>query len=64
MRCSARAEELDMAKEAGLYAWINTGPLIDFSKEPEQRKNKLTELINHFGNHPALAVWEVPDEVL
>ena len=64
VRCSAQNEELDMAKEAGLYAWINTGPLIDFSKEPEQRKNKLTELINHFGNHPALAVWEVPDEVL
>jgi len=64
VRCSAQMEELDMAKEAGLYAWINTGSLIDFTGEPEQRKKKLTELINHFVNHPALAVWEVPDEVL
>ena len=53
-----------MAKEAGLYAWLNTGSLIDFSDEPAKRKEKLTELVDRFKDHPALAVWEVPDEVL
>ena len=64
VRCSAQSEDLDMVKDAGLYAWINTGQLIDFSEEPEQREKKLTELVNNFKDHPALAVWEVPDEIL
>ena len=64
VRCSANIKDLDMAKEAGLYAWLNTGSLIDFSDEPAKRKEKLTELVDRFKDHPALAVWEVPDEVL
>ncbi len=64
VRCSASSKELDMAHKAGLYAWLNTGYAIDFSKDKEERKKKLTELVNNFKNHPALAAWEVPDEAL
>ncbi len=64
VRCAPDTNALDMVKAAGLYAWLNTGGIIDFSKEQNQRKKKLTELVNRFKDHPALAVWEVPDEAL
>jgi hypothetical protein len=64
VRCAPDTNALDMVKDAGLYAWLNTGGIIDFSKEPNKHKKKLTELVNRFKDHPALAVWEVPDEAL
>lgn len=64
MRCAPDIDALDMVKDAGLNAWLNTGGLVDFSKEQNKRKEQLTELVNRFKNHPALAVWEVPDEAL
>ena len=64
VRSAANKEALDMIDEAGLNAWINTGGLIDFSKDHNQRKEKLTDLVSRFKDHPALAVWEVPDEAL
>ena len=64
VRSAPDSSALDMVQEAGLKAWINTGNKIDFSKDIEQRKAQLTRLINHFKYHPALAVWEIPDEAL
>ena len=62
--CSADSDVLDMVKDAGLNAWLNTGGLIDLSKDQNKRKEQLTELVTQFKDHPALAVWEVPDEAL
>ena len=64
VRSSANKEALDMVRAAGLNAWLNTGSLIDFSKDKNKRKEKLTELVTKLKDHPALAVWEVPDEAL
>lgn len=64
VRCSADSGQLDMVKEAGMYAWINTGNVIDFSENRDENSEKLSSLINRYKNHPALAVWEVPDEAL
>ena len=64
VRASASKRSLDMIEDAGLYAWINTGQNIDFSADKEKRKEKLKEFILKFKDHPALAVWEVPDEAL
>lgn len=64
VRSSANKEALDMVGAAGLNAWLNTGNLIDFSKDKNKRKEKLTELVTKFKDHPALAIWEVPDEAL
>ncbi len=64
VRCAPDSNALNMVKEAGLNAWINTGNKIDLSKDRDQRKEKLTSLISDFKNHPALAIWEVPDEAL
>ncbi|MCK5278697.1 MAG: hypothetical protein KAK04_09165, partial [Cyclobacteriaceae bacterium] len=64
VRSAANKETLDMVEEAGLNAWINTGGKIDFSKDRTKRKEQLIDLVERFKNHPALAVWEVPDEAL
>lgn len=64
VRCSPTKESLDLAKKAGLYGWVNTGGSVDFSDNKNERKEKLTELVKHLKDHPALAVWEVPDEAL
>ena len=64
VRCNPQLKDLDTVKKAGLYAWLNTGNLVDFSKEPAKRKKALLELINRVKDHPALAIWEVPDEIL
>lgn len=64
VRSAPDSSALDMVEQAGLSAWINTGNKIDFSKDGEQRKKQLAQLINKFKNHPALAVWEIPDEAL
>lgn len=64
VRSPANKEALDMVEAAGLNAWLNTGSLIDFSKDKNQRKKKLTDLVTKLKDHPALAVWEVPDEAL
>ncbi len=64
VRCTPDTNALDMVKDAGLNAWVNTGELIDFSKDQNKRKEKLTKLVNRLKDHPALVVWEVPDEAL
>ena len=64
VRSSANKEALDMVEDAGLNAWLNTGGLIDFSKDSIKRKEKLTDLVSRFKDHSALAIWEVPDEAL
>ncbi len=64
VRCTPDTGILDMVMEAGLHAWLNTGNLIDFSKEQQKRKEQLADFVNRFKDHPALAVWEVPDEAL
>jgi len=63
VHCAAKTEALDLARTAGLYAWVNTGNSIDFSLDAKPRTEKLTQLVRTL-NHPALAVWEVPDEAL
>jgi len=64
VRCPPDSSALNMVGEAGLNAWINTGNKIDFSKDGDKRKEQLTQLVNRFKYHPALAVWEIPDEAL
>lgn len=64
VRSAANKEALDMVEEAGLNAWINVGGKIDFSKDHTKRKEQLIDMVERFKNHPALAVWEIPDEAL
>lgn len=59
-----KREELDRLAKHGLYGWVNTGNAIDFSRDRTTRENQLKSLVTELGNHPALLVWEVPDEAL
>ncbi|HOZ48267.1 MAG TPA: hypothetical protein PLO37_07645 [Candidatus Hydrogenedentes bacterium] len=61
---SESVEALDRLSQRGLFGWINTGGRIDLSAERPVREAGLTEMVNRFGAHPALFVWEVPDEAL
>ncbi len=64
VRASADRASLDRLDARGLWAWINTGMAIDFSEDSSARTARLKEMAQQFGPHPALLVWEVPDEAL
>ena len=64
VHASADAAALDRLSARNLWAWINTGASIDFSENPSAREEELRRMMAEFGEHPALLVWEVPDEAL
>ena len=57
-------EALDRLQAAGAYGWINLGDNVNLSESAEARRAALTRLAAEYGSHPALLVWEVPDEAL
>jgi hypothetical protein len=64
VRASEDLSVLDRLHSRGLFAWINTGGRIELNDNPEERKGQLEDLVTRWGSHPALLVWEVPDEAL
>ncbi len=64
VRCSDKPEALDRLLEHGLFAWVNTGGRIDLSTDDAKRLDQLREMVATCASHPALLVWEVPDEAL
>lgn len=64
VQAGERVEELDRLDALGLWAWVNTGMKIDLSENREARTEALGTMVDTLGAHPALAVWEVPDEAL
>jgi len=64
VRGSADAAALDRLHAQGLYAWVNTGGRIDLGEDGSKPDTGLREMIEAVGAHPALLVWEVPDEAL
>lgn len=61
---SPTKESLDRLHNAGTGGWINTGGDIDFSEDSAAKQGRLAEIAKTLGTHPALIVWEVPDEAL
>ncbi|HOJ33117.1 MAG TPA: hypothetical protein PKY35_12345 [Candidatus Hydrogenedentes bacterium] len=59
-----KREELDRLEKHGMYGWVNTGSAIDLSKDRAAREIQLKNMVAELGDHPALLVWEVPDEAL
>lgn len=55
---------LDRMQKFGLKAWINLGSYLDLSSDTEARKQKLTDIVGECKGHPALLIWEGPDEAL
>ncbi len=58
-----KVEQLDIAKEHNLMAWINIHPAIA-KGGAEEREQSLRQMVNSFANHPSFLVWELPDEAL
>ncbi|HDS74844.1 MAG TPA: hypothetical protein ENN56_04805 [Firmicutes bacterium] len=59
VRCGNR-EQLDIAHKYGVSVWVPV-PMIVVDDASERR---LIEMIETLVGHPALAVWEVPDEAI
>ncbi|MFH1741643.1 MAG: beta-galactosidase [bacterium] len=54
-------EALDRAQAHGLQCWI---PLGGIAVSSDAQEKKLQSVVDSFKSHPALAVWEGPDETL
>lgn len=57
----ADATALDRLQARGLKAWVNTGGAMDLDTGGDAA---LREMAGKYASHPALMVWEVPDEAL
>ena len=64
VRSGADTAALDRLHARDLWAWIVTGYNIDLSENRAAREDALENMVEAFAGHPALLVWEVPDEAL
>jgi len=64
VRASGDRAVLDRLHARNLYAWITTGGCIKLQDTSEEAEKPLREMAAAWGSHPALLVWEVPDEAL
>lgn len=64
IHCAADAAALDRVYRFGAMAWVNTGGALDLSSDTTNRQEQLTALARRLSTHPALLVWEGPDEIL
>ncbi|MCC6442428.1 MAG: hypothetical protein IT210_03110 [Armatimonadetes bacterium] len=62
--CPPDLKALDRVQALGARAWINLGGNLDLSQDAGKRKAALLETVNRFKGHPALLIWEGPDEAL
>ncbi len=64
IQCSPDAAALDRVQKLGAMAWVNVGGALDLSTDAAPRRQKLAETAKPLSSHPALLVWEGPDELL
>ena len=64
IQCAPDIAELDRVQRLGAMAWVNVGGALDLSADAANRRQQLTQTVKQVGSHPALLVWEGPDEIL
>ena len=64
VRAPAREDALDRVRKHGLRAWIPLGSALALREEDVKGHERLATTIERFKGHPALLVWEAPDEAL
>ncbi|MCL5283070.1 MAG: hypothetical protein M1376_24575 [Planctomycetes bacterium] len=64
VRVPQDSSALDRVHKQGLYAWICLGSAVQLNPNDARSEQRLAETINTFQEHPALLVWELPDEAL
>jgi len=62
VRCSPNPESLDRAASVGMKAWIPLGG--NLAVRTDADRSRLADIIAAHKDHPALVVWEAPDEPL
>ncbi|MBI3851357.1 MAG: hypothetical protein HY298_13935 [Verrucomicrobia bacterium] len=64
IQCAPEVADLDRVQRLGARAWVNVGGALDLSQDDTHRRAQLTALVKRVSGHPALLVWEGPDEIL
>ena len=64
IQCSSDMAALDRVHRLGAMAWVNLGGALDLSSDVTNRHQQLTDIVQRVKDHPALLVWEGPDEIL
>ena len=64
IQCSAEVAALDRVQRFGGMAWVNVGGALDLSQNATSNHKQLADTVRRVGKHPALLVWEGPDEIL
>lgn len=64
IQCAPDATALDRVHRLGAMAWVNLGGALDLSADAANRRQRLTETVRRVADHPALLIWEGPDEIL
>ncbi|MEN6423969.1 MAG: hypothetical protein ABFE13_01295 [Phycisphaerales bacterium] len=64
VRVPQDAGALDRVHRFGLHAWICLGSAIQINEGDAQAGQELATVVDKFKGHPALLVWELPDEAL
>ena len=63
-QCAPEVAELDRVQRFGVKGWVNVGGALDLSEDAANRRQRLRETARNLAGHPALLVWEGPDEIL
>ncbi len=64
IQCAADKAAVDRVAGAGARAWVNLGEDLDLSADRPAREQKLLNRVRSLKDHPALLLWEGPDEAL
>jgi len=62
VHAAATRQALDEVRAAGLRAWASLGTNLNLSEQAQERRAKLQETIEAVRDHPALLLWDGPDE--
>ncbi|MBL9139776.1 MAG: hypothetical protein JNK85_28155 [Verrucomicrobiales bacterium] len=63
-QCRPETSDLDRLDRLGAKAWVNLGDALDLSTETTHRQDRLSNVVHRIRHHPALLIWEGPDEIL
>lgn len=64
VRAPQDVKALDRLQEHSLGAWICLGSAANLAEGNQKAERQLAQLVNRFKEHPALLVWELPDEAV
>jgi len=64
IRCPAETDALERVRRAGFLAWVPLGRALEVAEGDARDAERLQAALRAAGDHPAVAVWEAPDEAL